>query len=756
MKVINWGQCLLRSIRQRFRKKYCPGLQPVAGLKPLNTADNWDRTTVDPQFLFSDPLPEGWVLISWWAASGRNVPVSLRLYVDAGAGFTEERVSVLGVVKGDRREFYQRVINIPAGSRSWRLDPGEDTGPIYLADFTVVAICAVESLGRAVKSLLDQRPSIRLLEIWRIWRRNGTAGLLERCRQSELPAILASGWNECYNQAYTVLVAQRMQGLLDRKPPPRCCYRQKRPGFTLLLLLDTVAAGALESFLDALKLQTYVNWELYIVLDSPTSETKAMLDWQIGNDGRIRLLDGAVSEADGLNRALKQACGRYAAVLQTRYHLLPNALEEMNNYLETHPDVDMLYSDEDWTDFAGRRYLPHFKPDWAPDTFLLQNFIGLTGVYRTELLRKLGGFRSSSAELAAYDAVLRVAEKTDKIHHISQVLFTCCGPQKNKTINDLASDASANGCYLQVLREALQRRGEGGRLIFSKQQWHILYPVDPQPLISILIPTRDQSALLSSCLRSLFALTTYKNFEVIIIDNGSAEEQTRRLLTRWRRRQPARLRVIRDELPFNYSRLNNLGFQNSRGDLLLLLNNDVEIVTPDWLERMAGQALRAEIGAVGAKLLYPDRTVQHAGIIMGVGGIAVHGHRRLPEESAGYFGQLGITTNCAAVTGACLMVKRELFALLGGLDDQLAVAYNDIDFCLCLMRQGKRNLVEKSVTLIHHESVSRGQDLSAAKAARLSAEAAIIQARWPEILQHDPYYNPNLTRRREDYSLDIS
>jgi len=420
-----------------------------------------------------------------------------------------------------------------------------------------------------------------------------------------------------------------------------------------------------------------------------------------------------------------------------------------------HPDADMIYSDEDKITEENFRHTPFFKPDWSPDTFLSQMYAGHLGVYRTELIRKIGGFRIGFEGSQDYDLVLRFTEQTSHIYHIPKILYHW------RTVEGSTArfGEAKNYAYLaakEAIQEALDRRGEGGWVEFFPQHrgmYRVHYPVQGKPLISIIIPTRDNARHLDKCLASIFEKTTYEPFEVVIIDNGSSQAETKTLFDRWKSLKGDRLRIMRMDMPFNYARLNNEGVLQSRGDLVCLLNDDTEVITPDWLEELAGQAQRKNVGAVSAFLLYPNSTIQHAGVILGVDGPAGHSHRYWSASWVGYFGRLLITANYAAVTGACLMVDKEIYLNMGGLDEDLAVAYNDVDFCLRLLKKGYQNVVLPQARLYHHESGSRGSDRSGENQTRLKQEAVMMNERWTEWIRDDPFYSPHLTRDREDFTL---
>jgi GT2 family glycosyltransferase len=286
-------------------------------------------------------------------------------------------------------------------------------------------------------------------------------------------------------------------------------------------------------------------------------------------------------------------------------------------------------------------------------------------------------------------------------------------------------------------------------------RYRVKYRLRGRPQVSIIIPTRDLSEYLETCLNSLFEKTAYDHFEVIVVDNGSREPKTLDLFRRWKEKEPSRFRVAPLPIPFNFPALINEGVRNAHGELVLLLNNDIEVVSGEWLSEMASQALRPRIGAVGLKLLYPDDTVQHAGVVLGIGGIAGHSHKYCAGDRPGYFDRLRITANCAAVTGACLMVKKSLFHEVGGFDEALSVAFNDVDFCIRILKAGFYNLCLSHLTLYHHESRTRGPEDTVEKQIRFKREIDLMKERWGSLLKNDPFYSPHLTRIVEDFSINV-
>jgi glycosyltransferase involved in cell wall biosynthesis len=533
------------------------------------------------------------------------------------------------------------------------------------------------------------------------------------------------------------------------------------PVFSVIVPVYNTDERWLRRCLDSVLMQYYPHWELCVADDASTEpHVRAVLAEYEARDPRIRIVyqkeNGHISVAS--NAALALAQGEFVALLDHDDEISIDALYENAALLNAHPDADMIYSDEDKISEDSIRHMPFFKPNWSPDTFLSQMYSGHLGVYRTEIIRKIGGFRIGFEGSQDYDLVLRFTEQTSHIYHISKILYHW------RTIQGSTARAadSKNYAYTaakNAIQEALDRREEGGHVDYVPDrhgQYRVRYPIRGNPFVSIIIPTRDNGPSLEKCLASIFGKTTYPFFEVLVVDNGSVQQQTQDLFDHWKTLEGDRFRVVSIDIPFNYSRLNNEGVRHARGDILVLLNDDIEVISANWLEEMAGQAQRKTIGAVSAVLLYPDDTIQHAGLILGVGGVANHSHKYAPASSPGYFGRLLIPANYAAVTGACMMVFKERYLDIGGMDEELAVAYNDVDFCLRLLRKGYRNIVLSHIRLYHHESRSRGVDATADRNKdRLKRDMAVMETRWRDWIANDPYYNPNLTRAREDYSLPI-
>jgi O-antigen biosynthesis protein len=514
--------------------------------------------------------------------------------------------------------------------------------------------------------------------------------------------------------------------------------------------------AAIESVLK----QVYANWELCIADDASTEpHVRRILEEFSSQDSRIKLSfrveNGHISAAS--NTALTLAKGEFVAFLDHDDVLTPDALYEAASFLNKQPDADMLYSDEDKLDEQGQRSTPFFKPDWSPDSFLSRMYTCHLAIYRRSLITQVGGLRVGFEGSQDYDLVLRITEATDKIYHLPQVLYHWRIHQGSVTSTPEAKPYAYEAAK-RALTEAICRRGEPGEVLDTpgfKGLYTVRYKIKDYKRVSIIIPTRDMGKMLNACLESIFSQSTYPNYEVILIDNGSVEQASFQVFEYWQTREPQRFHYYQYDVPFNYSRINNYGVSKAKGDYLLFLNNDTEIISPDWIEAMVEHAQRRSIGAVGAQLLYADQTIQHAGVVVGLGGIAGHGHQHFPANNSGHGGQIAGTSNVSAVTGACLMCRAEVFREVGGLDEILAVAYNDIDLCLKLAKAGYQNVYLPHVQLYHYESKSRGYEDTPEKQTRWRREVDIFVERWQEFIAHDPCYNPNLTRFHSNYSFDI-
>ncbi len=504
--------------------------------------------------------------------------------------------------------------------------------------------------------------------------------------------------------------------------------------------------------------QVYPHWELCIADDCSTlPHVETVLKEFAELDPRIKLIfrteNGHISQAS--NSALAIATGEFIALLDHDDLLTLDALYEIVLLLNQHREADFIYSDEDKINEENTLSSPFFKPDWCPDSFLSRMYTCHLGVYRRSLVDEIGGFRVGWEGSQDYDLVLRLTEKTDKIFHIPKILYHWrIHPQS--TSENLGNKNYTTNAAVRALQEALIRRGEPGKIEMVDCGYTVIrYELKEFSLVTIIIPTRNLGKILNGCLTSIFEKTTYPNYEILLIDNGSDEPETLEIINKWSIKEPDRFRCEKLDIPFNFSIINNYAVSQAKGKYVLLLNNDTEVITPDWMTAMVEQAQRPSIGAVGALLLYPDNTIQHAGVIVGLGGVAGHSHKYFPAESLGYYNQLQTINNYSAVTAACLMCRTEVFREVGGFEEELQVAFNDVDFCLKLTQKGYRNVCLPHVKLYHFESKSRGYEDTPEKVARFAKEIEYMKDKWNTVFFNDPCYSINLTQDYEDYRIKI-
>ena len=515
----------------------------------------------------------------------------------------------------------------------------------------------------------------------------------------------------------------------------------------------------LRAAIASVRAQLWPHWELCVADDaSPSPDVAAVLEEAAGEDARIRWTrrrrNGHIAAAT--NSAIALATGEFIALMDHDDLLAEHALYEVAAMLNRHPETDLVYSDEDSVDAEGQRSEPYFKPDFDPDLLLGQNFVNHLAVYRASLLRGIGGLREGVEGSQDHDLALRTLAASDpaRIRHIPAILYHWRRRAKQASFSEEQLGRCLSASRSAVVQH-LAATGQWGTKVTASPvapMWNrVIRPVpDPAPLVSVIVPTRDHSALLRSCARGLLQVTDYPALELLIVDNGSEEEATAALFAELAR--DSRVRILRAPGPFNYSRLNNQATREARGELLLLMNNDVEAVDPLWLREMVSHAVRPDVGAVGARLLYADGRLQHAGVVLGIGGVAVHIHSRASRGDPGHFGSLALTRQVSAVTGACLMLRREVFTAIGGLDESnLPIAFNDVDLCLRIRERGLRVLWTPFAELLHLESVSRGSDMRPERRDGFAREVAYMKRRWGKTLTSDPFYNPNLSLSLGDY-----
>ncbi len=529
----------------------------------------------------------------------------------------------------------------------------------------------------------------------------------------------------------------------------------KKPLISLVMPVFNVDPQWLQAAIESVESQLYENWELCIVDDaSSREETIAYLKTLRHPRIRTRFLDNNRNISGATNEAIRFANGEYLAFMDNDDELTPDALYEMVKAINE-TDADLIYSDEDFIDLEGNYSDPHFKPDFSPDLLLSHNYITHFVIAKKSLVEEVGLLDSRYDGAQDHELLLRLTEQARQIYHVQKVLYHWRKSETSTSLNPDAKPGALISARL-ALQSAIERRGIDAEIIDEKEPFffRVKRRITGTPLVSIIIPFRDKPDLLNTCVNSILDHSTWENIEIIAVSNNSRSSETFNLVHQLEEKS-SQFRCLEFNEEFNFSRVVNYGVSQAKGEYLIILNNDIEVISWDWIEAMLEQAQREEVGAVGAKLLYPNNTIQHAGIVIGLGGYAGHSHKLCRVNSPGYFNLLQSIHNVSAVTGACLMISRSKFDAINGFDEEnFKIAYNDVDFCLRLREQGLLNVFTPYAELYHHESISRGYEDTEEKQQRFSGEKERLKARHAGILeQGDPYYNPNLTHDREDYSI---
>ena len=561
------------------------------------------------------------------------------------------------------------------------------------------------------------------------------------------PGIPYSQWYATHKATEEELVAQRA-AKLDYSP-------------TISIVVPTYRTPIrfLREMIESVQAQTYPYWELCIGDGSEgDGELVRTIQEYAAQDSRIKLkvLEKNLGISGNTNGALALATGDYIGLLDHDDLLAPNALFEVVQALNE-DNYDVLYTDEDKVSAdLSLHHEPHFKPDFSPDLLRTQNYICHFFVACKAIVDAVGGFRSEFDGSQYHDFIFRCTERADKIKHIPKILY-----HWRVHSHSTAADVSAKPYVIQAAHRAIQehlfRIGLKGEILDTivPSMYRVKYEIPALDLVSIVICNKDHVADLKKCINSILKKTTYPNYEIIVVENNSVEEKTFAYYRKLERLP--RVRVITWQSPnqeFNYSAINNEGVRHAKGKYVLLLNNDTEVISPEWLEEMVMYAQRSDVGAVGAKLYYPDNTIQHAGIGIGLLTLAGHYHRNFPRSYPGYMGRLFVTLDVSAVTAACILIRRDVWDEVGGLDETFKVAFNDVDLCMRIRRAGYLIVWTPYAELYHYESKSRGSDESPEKRARFLGEVSRFQTRWAkELAAGDPYYNPNLTLLREDMTF---
>lgn len=546
------------------------------------------------------------------------------------------------------------------------------------------------------------------------------------------------------------------QWLLAQRPSAEALGAMRReaaqfsaqPLISILTPVFDTPLTMLEEAVESVRAQVYENWELLLVDDASTDARIApALAAFSKKDARIKTTRLAQNSgiAAASNAALALARGEWIGLLDHDDFLEPDALFSVVKQLFADPKADLVYSDEDKIDETGLFQKPFFKPGWSPEALLSNNYICHFTILRRALMEEIGGFRAGFDGAQDYDLFLRATERARRILHVPRVLYHW-RISSHSTSSSAAQKPEAIENGARALSEALARRGIRASVEQTGKgaRYRVRREIAEPKKIAILIPTKDRADLLSRCVESIVEKTDYPGYEIVIIDNGSAEPETARFF----KNLPPRARVLRYPGPFNFSAINNFAVRQTDAPWILFLNNDTEVLHADWLSAMAGHVQRPEVGAVGAKLIFPDGTVQHAGVVLAEKNLATHAFLGAPAESFENGGQLQMARNYSAVTAACMMTRRDVFEQMGGFDEKaLAVAYNDVDYCLRLRAAGYEIIYTPFAQLRHYESASRGYDRAN------PAESRLMRERWAEVIAHDPFHNENLARAQDAFSF---
>lgn len=529
----------------------------------------------------------------------------------------------------------------------------------------------------------------------------------------------------------------------------------KEPLISIIVPIYNTPITFLRQMIDSVQQQSYAKWELCIGNASPEKQEIRQVLEEYKSDKRIKEI--AIPENKGIaentNKAMTISEGEFIGLLDHDDLLAPNALYEVVKVLNENNLAEVVYTDEDKvTADLEEHFRPHFKPDFNLDLLRSNNYICHFFVASRDLIKRVGGFRPEFNGAQDYDLILRCTEQAKQIVHIPKILYHW-RVHKASTADNPASKMYAFDAGKRAIEEHLVRCRTKGTVQHTKDLgfYRVKYEVCGEPLVSIIIPNKDQSEALKKCLDSIREKTSYRNYEIIIVENNSEEPET---FAFYKKIAGEKIKVVTWEGEFNYSAINNFGVRHARGDYLLLLNNDVEIINGDWLTEMLSHCQRKEVGIVGAKLYYPDNTIQHAGIIIGIGGVAGSVFVGLPRAFSGYLHKASIQLDLSAVTAACMLVKRSVFEQVGGLEEKLKVAFNDVDFCLRVREKGYLVVYDPYAELYHYESKTRGAEDTKEKIRRFQTEIEYMRSHWIGLLKKgDPYYNCNLSLTKWDYSL---
>lgn len=698
-------------------------------------------------------IPACRAIVSYRLISNSRTLLQTWLYAGDRPTYDEGSAVRLPLAQGD----VTTVVDLPANLSALRIEPVGPASSFQMSDLRIIEVGSLILawhwlrlwLGQA---LFDSRKRHELIAKTRyaLSQSGGLAAIFNRMTR---PAHAHSyqDWIEAYDtltEADRSAIATRISAM------------EPAPLFSIVMPTYNSPERWIRRAIDSVREQLYPHWELCIADDASTApHVRALLDDYARRDSRIKVTfraeNGHISQAS--NSALSLASGQYVVLLDHDDELPSHALYMVAEEVVAHPDADIVFSDEDKIDEEGRRFDPYFKSEYNPDLMLSHNMVSHLGVYRRALVEQVGKFRIGYEGSQDYDLALRCIDACGiaRVRHIPFILYhwraivgsvALAGDQKTY----------AHGIARKAIKAHLERTSHPDATVvptFNGNVHRVVYPLpDPPPRVSVIIPTRDKLDLLVQCIESVIAKTDYSNLELIIVDHMSCEPATLKYLAALA--ASGRARVLSYQGEYNFSDINNQAANSATGDVLCFLNNDVEAINAEWLRVMVELTTRADVGAVGAKLYYPDGTIQHGGIVLAPAYTAWHAHKGLPRGQPGYFGRAILQQSFSAVTAACMVVRRDVFEAVGGFDSKnLAIAYNDVDLCLRLAERGYRTVWTPYAELYHHESATLGEPEAAPRKSQFESERLIFCQRWGRIIAADPCYSPNLAQARTDFAL---
>ncbi|MFM5047982.1 glycosyltransferase family 2 protein [Aeromonas veronii] len=733
----------LKNLLSWIKPKFNFRLLPKHHLKAGNIYP-WQATGDDPFFHLKHKgrAPQGWYMLNISATASIS-NLTAKLYYSSNSELNEQTAISFTLFSG---KLQKRVVFFEKSAKFLRFDPSE-----YPCEFRIDELSLTKlTVGRARQLMLKKMQGRRDISALTVHSEVELLNLYQQCFNRHNGLLTYQQWRSQYAQQWQ---PSRLKAIYDSL--------NSTPTFSIVLPTYNTPLTLLKKCIESVQRQIYPHWQLCIADDASSNPNIAeFLTALSSGDPRIlvtlRKHNGHISEAS--NSALAMASGEYVGLLDHDDELAPHALLMMAQAIRNQPDAGLLYSDEDKIDEQGQRRDPHFKPDWNRDLFYSHNYITHFCVFKKAILTRVGGFRKGMEGSQDYDLLLRAISLLGnrQIVHVPHILYHW------RAINGSTALNSSEKSYSQSAGKKALTDFFKPTNILVKVQSHTLnncyrveWPLpDILPFVSLIIPTRDNFNLLKNCIDSIYQKTSYPHFEIIVVNNQSKCKKTLSLFQSLAASN--RARIMNYDKPFNFSVINNIAVEQAKGSIIGLINNDIEIKNKDWLTEMVRHASRPDIGCVGAKLYYPDGRIQHAGVVLGIGGVAGHSHKYFSSHHHGYHSRLSLVQNYSAVTGAALLVRKSVYQEVGGLEPKLQVAFNDIDFCLKVRQAGYRNLWTPFAELIHHESLSRGYEDSPDKIERFNREVNFMKVKWGDNLLNDPFYNPNLTLLHEDFSYRVT